>query len=157
MAEARKAKSSEPKPGAGAYARRDRFETLEEWFNEELRRTWLGLYAPADRKRYPLLESNWTYNEEFFNGVTPRDLDETELRKLLRAIVHLVTGRNGVERIAESHELRANNKPLLRGNDPALRMHIENGQAQAKRLHYYKLAAGGYELWQVGNHDEYLD
>jgi hypothetical protein len=71
--------------------------------------------------------------------------------------VHLVTGRNGVDRISESHELRANNKHLLRGNDPALRMHIENGQAQAQRPHYFKLAGGRYELWQVGNHDEYLD
>jgi glycosyltransferase involved in cell wall biosynthesis len=36
------------------------------------------------------------------------------------------------------------------------RMHIENGQPQAKRLHYFKLASGGYELTNVGNHDEFL-
>ncbi|WP_138275914.1 hypothetical protein [Rhodoluna limnophila] len=157
VADSRKAKTNEGKSGSGAYARRDRFDSLEDWFNEELRRTWLGLYAPADRARYVLTEGNWDFGSEFFDGITPRDLDETELRKLLRVVVHLVTGRNGVERIAESHELRVNNKPLMRGNDVGLRMHIENGQPQAKRLHYFKLANGGYELTQVGNHDDYID
>ncbi len=157
VADSRKAKTNESRAGSGAYARRDRFESLDEWFNEELRRTWLGLYAPSDRIRYALNEGNWAFGTEFFDGLNPRDLDETELRKLLRVVVHLVTGRNGVERIAESHELRVNNKPLMRGNDVGLRMHIENGQPQAKRLHYFKLAAGGYELTQVGNHDDYLD
>jgi hypothetical protein len=117
----------------------------------------LSVYSPDDRARFNLESKAFTFGAEFFDGVNPRDLDETELRKLLRVVVHLVTGRNGVEQIAESHALRVNNKPLMRGNDVGLRMHIENGQPQAKRLHYFKLAAGGYELTNVGDHDEFLD
>jgi hypothetical protein len=157
VAESRKSKSAEVKSGSSAYSRRDRFNSLEEWFTEELRRTWLGLYSPDDRARFKLESKAFTFGAEFFDGVNPRDLDETELRKLLRVVVHLVTGRNGVEQIAESHALRVNNRPLMRGNDVGLRMHIENGQPQAKRLHYFKLAAGGYELTNVGDHDEFLD
>ncbi len=157
VAESRKSKASEVKSTFKAYARRDRFNSLEEWFSEELRRNWLSLYSPDDRARFKLDEKNYSFGSEFFDGVNPRDLDEAELRKLLRAVVHLVTGRNGVEQIAESHSLRVNNKPLMRGQDVGLRMHIENGQPQAKRLHYFKLAAGGYELTNVGDHDEFLD
>ena len=157
VAESRKSKASDTKSGPNAYTRRDWFDSLEDWFNEELRRTWLSLYTPADRARFDLYSSKWAFGDEFFDGVTPRALDETELRKLLRVVVHLVSGRNGVERISEVHELRVNNKPQMRGNDVGLRMHIENGQPQAKRLHFFKLAEGGYELTHVGDHDEFLD
>lgn len=157
VAETRKSKTSEVKSNFKAYSRRDRFNTLEEWFGEELRRTWLSLYSPDDRARFNLDTKTYSFGAEFFDGVNPRDLDETELRKLLRVVVHLVTGRNGVEQIAESHSLRVNNRPLMRGQDVGLRMHIENGQPQAKRLHYFKLATGGYELTTVGDHDEFLN
>jgi hypothetical protein len=157
VAESRKSRSGEAKLAGGAYARRDRFDSLEDWFNEELRRTWFRLYTPADRTRYPLVASEWSFGPEFLNDVNPRDLDETELRKLLRVSLHLVTGRNGLEHMTEWHELRVNNKPLMRGQDVGLRMHIENGQPQAKRLHYFKLGKGGFEFSRVGNHDEYLD
>jgi hypothetical protein len=157
VAESRKSRSSESKQTSGAYARRDWFEDLDEWFREELRRGWLRVYTPDDRRKYPLRVEQCKFGDDFFNDVNPRDLDESELRKLIRVVIHLVTGRNGVEKIAESHELRVNNKPLMRGQDVGLRMHIENGQPGAKRLHYFKLAAGGYELTNVGNHDDYLD
>jgi hypothetical protein len=157
VAESRKARGSEVKQTSGAYARRDWFETLDNWFREELRRGWLRFYTPDDRRKYPLSVEQCQFGEDFFNDVNPRDLDESELRKLVRVVIHLVTGRNGVEKIAESHELRVNNKPLMRGQDVGLRMHMENGQPGAKRLHYFKLAIGGYELTHVGNHDDYLD
>lgn len=157
VADSRKAKSAETKQTHEAYSRRDWFETEAEWFREELRRDWISLYTPDDRRTYPLNVENCSFEDAFFKDVTPRKLDETELRKLVRVVIHLVTGRNGVEKITESHDLRVNNKPLMRGQDVGLRMHIENGVPGAKRLHYFKLAGGGYELTHVGNHDDYLD
>jgi hypothetical protein len=35
-----------------------------------------------------------------------------------------------------------------------MRMHIENGVPQAKRLCYFKLRDGGFELVKVADHDD---
>lgn len=154
-ADARKAKLSQARGNSNPYDRLSRFKNKQEWFAEELRRAWLSIYTPQERSQFDLEKANWSVGAGFFDGVNQRALDPSEVRKLVRAVLHLVTGRNAVDHNNEAHALLENGRPHMRGGDAGLRMHIENGQPQAKRLHYYKLQAGGFELSKVGIHDDY--
>jgi hypothetical protein len=42
----------------------------------------------------------------------------------------------------------------MRNGDAGMRMHIENGVPQAKRLSYFILRGGGFELVKVADHDD---
>lgn len=156
VAEARKSKMS-PKPtSVDLFELRNSFETYEEWFRELVRRAWIDTFSPDDRKRYPLSEDNWGFGDKFLESINPRAVDGSELAKVIRVVLFLVTGRNNAEHTITFHPTRDDGgREHTRGGDIGLRMHIENGQPQAKRLHYYKLASGGFELTKVCLHDDY--
>ncbi len=136
------------------FSRRNRFSDNETWFREEIRRVWIGRYTPDDRKRFPLKDESYRFSPSFFNFFNSNNMDEDEARKTVRAILDLVTTRNAAERIRESHEVRgSDNKPINRNGDDGLRMWIEQDVPQAKRLSYYKLRSGGFELVKVDLHD----
>jgi hypothetical protein len=86
-------------------------------------------------------------------------LDEDEIRKVVRLMVDLVTGRNTAERKHTVHELFEGLGGAQRSRaDGALcwRVHIENGSPQAKRLHYWEKRDGVIEFGWVANHDDDL-
>ena len=152
---ARKSKVVEGRAGSTAFSRRNRFETAEEWFSEEIRRAWLKDFTPSERKAHPLVEKQWSCGAGFLPGVTSQKLDDNEMRKLVRAVLFLVTGRAAFDHLMEAHSLYENGKPMVIDGDPVMRMHIENGNPQAKRLHYAKKPGGVVELLQVSIHDDF--
>jgi hypothetical protein len=150
----RKMNLQNKKQASDTFSRRSRFASDEQWMREEIRRVWIGRYTPDDRIRYPLIEDSYTFGADFFEYFNQAKLDEDEARKCVRAILDLVTLRNTAEKIRESHEVRgADNKPIKRNGDDGLRMWVEQGVPQAKRLSYFKLRSGGFELVKVDLHD----
>ncbi len=155
--EARSGNRSKQRVSSTTYSRRNRFACDQEWFREEVRRVWISKYTPADRLQYPLTEENWIFGERFFGCLNERELDEGEIRKLVRCVLDLVTTRNKLDDKREQHPLMANGRPYVREDKAAgMRIYVESGVAGAKRLHYFKLPDGaGYELSQVAHHDNY--
>lgn len=154
-AQARKAKVTQERAGSTAYARRKRFETQDEWFREEVRRAWFKDFAPTERKKFVLNDDKLAFGPNFLKGVTIDKVDDNELRKLIRNVVFVVTGRNAVEHAFEVHPLKENDKPMVLNGDAVMRMHVENGNPQAMRLHYLKQRDGTHVLLKVVNHDDY--
>lgn len=158
--ERRKDKRAQQASRSTTFTRRDRFASDQDWFNEELRRAWIGRYTPQERESsYQLDIEKFGFSDDFFPSVLGGKLDEDEVRKLVRVVIDLVTGRNAVE---HKHVFHAMQEGLGGGqrtrSDGALcwRMHLENGQPQAKRLHYWQLRTGHIELGWVANHDDDL-
>lgn len=139
-------------------SRRSRWLTDEDWFGEELRRAWVGRYKPEDRKSFNLDISKVSYSKEFFNTLRESHISEEDLRKIVRVALDIVTDRNSRERIHEVHPLRENASSSSRNltrEDGAVcfRAYVEENTAQAKRLHFWKVATG-WELSRVGLHDD---
>jgi hypothetical protein len=140
---------------SSTFSRRARFSNDEDWFREEVRRAWIGRYSPEDRLKYVLDDSKYIFDSKFFSSFNEGELDEDEARKSVRAVLDLVTGRSAIEKIREAHAVLSGGKSIVRDGDHAMRMHIENSTAQAKRLTYYKLRSGGFELIKVAMHDNF--
>jgi hypothetical protein len=104
---------------------------------------------------HTLIDAQWLCGEDFLKGVSAKKLDDNEMRKLTRAVLFLVTGRAAFDHLMEAHPLYENGKPMVIDGDPVMRMHIENGNPQAKRLHYVKRAGGIVDLLQVSIHDDF--
>jgi hypothetical protein len=143
-------------------SRRDRWSTNEDWFNEELRRVWISRYKPEERTNtYPLDFSNYTFGPMFFESVLSPDLTEDELRKAVRVIVDIATGRESDARQNRVHPLRETESPSApqrtrSDGSKAWRANIEDNTPQARRLHYWKDTAGRVELSKVAKHDDFL-
>ena len=108
---------------------------------------------------YPLRTETFSFSSDFFPSILERKLDDDELRKLVRVVLDLVTGRNAVEHKHTVHAMQDGLGGAQRTrSDGSLcwRMHLENGQPQAKRLHYWQLRDGQVQLGWVANHDEDL-
>lgn len=159
-AEARKAMRAMQTNRSTTFSRRSRFASNEDWFREELRRAWIGRYLPDDRvTKFPLDMGSFGFAPEFFESVTSEKLDESEVRKVVRIAVDVVTGRNAVEHMHTVHMLYEGQGGAPRKREDGAicwRVHLENGSPQAKRLHYWALPSGRVELGWVANHDDDL-
>ena len=139
------------------FDRLSRFATREEWFAEEIRRTWIAVYTAQERIRWPLRTESWTVGQKFLE--TLLDLSDSQFRRLSKLVVHLVTGRNAEEQIIESHPLRQGDEvsqPPITRDDGAvcMRAYVEEGVPQSRRLHYWKLPNSSLELSRVVIHDD---
>jgi len=156
----RKTASKDPNKST-TRTRRDRWPTNEDWFNEELRRVWISRYKPEERTaRYPLDFSKFTYGSMFFDSIFESDLTEDELRKSVRTIVDIVTGRETDSRQNRVHPLRETESPsapqrVRSDGSKAWRANIEDNTPQARRLHFWKNSSGSYELSKVARHDDF--
>lgn len=142
---------------SNALSRQSRFAHPDHWFHEEVRRTWISLYTPQERQRWALDATAWTIGERFTDSVG--ELRDSQIRRLTKLVVHLVTGRNGEENLIESHPLRTADEvssPPVTGADGAvcLRAYVEERVSQSRRLHYWKLPDGSLELSRVVQHDD---
>lgn len=142
-------------------SRRNRFLSDEEWFQEELRRAWLSNYAPQDRRdRYQLDYSKFLFGPEFFLSLRESNCNEEDLRKVIRCILDIVTGREKSESRRDVHPLRDGLGPaakdLMREDGAvALRAYVEEKTPAAKRLHYWAPPNGRVELMRVVSHNDY--
>lgn len=159
LSEARKKLRNQVSSGhtSSPSSRKPRFATAEEWFREEVRRTWLSLYTPQERARWAIIDSDWNLGSRFTDSLT--ELRDSQLRRVTKLVVHLVTGRNAEQNIVESHPLRSADEvsaPPVTREDGAvcLRAYVEEGMPQSRRLHYWKLGDGSLELSRVVLHDD---
>jgi hypothetical protein len=142
-------------------SRRDRFSSDDEWFHEELRRAWLSNYAPQDRRdNFPLDDSKFLFGPEFFRSLKESNCDEEDLRKVIRCILDIVTGREKSEARRDVHPLRDGLGPaakdLIREDGAvALRAYVEEKTPAAKRLHFWAPPNGRIELMRVVSHNDY--
>jgi len=156
----RKIASKDPNKSS-TRSRRDRWASNEDWFNEELRRVWISRYKPAEREQnYPLDLSKFAYGPMFFESVFTPQLTEDELRKAVRVIVDVVTGREADSRQNRVHALRETDSPsspqrTRADGSKAWRANIEDNTPQAKRLHFWKASNGQIELSKVGQHNDF--
>jgi hypothetical protein len=154
----RKIASKDPNR-SNTRSRRDRWGSNEDWFNEEIRRVWISRYKPEERKvDYPLDLTNFTYGPMFFESVFDAHLTEDELRKAVRVIVDVVTGRETDARQNRVHPLRESESPAApqrtrSDGSKAWRANVEDNTPQARRLHFWKTQTGHIELAKVAKHD----
>ena len=137
------------------FSRRERYESDEEWMREEIRRVWLGRYTPADRKKYVLDQSSFSFEPDFFELFTPQHLPEDKARKTVRAMLDLVTKREAFEGVRETHPLFKDGRSWVEDCNTVMRMHLENRTPQAKRLTYWSMRDGTFKLIKVDKHDEF--
>jgi hypothetical protein len=96
----------------------------------------------------------------FFGSIFEPDLTEDELRKSVRTIVDIVTGRETDSRQNRVHPLRETESPsapqrVRSDGSKAWRANIEDNTPQARRLHFWKNSSGSYELSKVARHDDF--
>ena len=160
LSEARKQKRSQQASKSTTFSRRDRWASDEDWFNEELRRAWIGRYMPSERvKNYPLNFEKFGYAENFFESVNSEKLSEEEVKKTVRVMLDIATGRNSVEHKHTVHEKFTHlGGPQESRSDGALlwRVHLEKDVPAAKRLHYWLRKDGFIDFGWVANHDDDL-
>jgi len=160
-ATARRKSAAQNPNRSNTRSRRDRWSTNEDWFNEELRRVWISRYKPEERiTSYPLDFNQFNYGPMFFDSALDPDLTEDELRKAVRTIVDVVTGREGDARQNRVHPLRESESPSAPqrtrpDGSKAWRANIEDNTPQARRLHYWKDTTGLIELSKVAKHDDF--
>ena len=138
-------------------SRRDRWDNDIDWFNEELRRSWISRYTPSERKgEYKLNFDNFIYSGHFFDSLRELSLDEESLRKVTRVILDIVTGRENRERRYALHPLEEGSNPMVRADGAeCFRAYLEQSTPQAKRLHFWKLGNSRFEISRVVKHDDY--
>jgi hypothetical protein len=134
---------------------RDNFATDEEWLRHEVYLAWVEAYSPTDRKRFNLQAANWTVNPNFFDNLSRSEFNGGQLRKVIKTIVDVVTGREAQDHINKTHALFENGRPIVIGSSRALRAYVEEVAASARRLHYWQFKDGSTELSQVAVHDDY--
>ena len=139
-------------------SRRSRWSTDVDWFNEELRRAWIGRYKPADRIQYPLDLAKLSYGPAFFESLLERHVTEDELRKAVRVALDIATGFANSHGLHAIHALREDAGAAAKGltrSDGAecMRAYLEQNKPQAKRLHFWKLQSG-IEFSRVGQHND---
>lgn len=136
---------------------RDRFDSADQWLRHEIYLTWVDRLPAGDRRQSPIFDG-WTIGPDF--AATVGDLTDSTLRKVLRAVVDVVTGRAGDLDGRELHQLRqglGGDDPLVvRPRDGAVcwRVAIERNTPSARRLHFWRTPTG-VELSRVVLHDDY--
>lgn len=160
LAEARKQKRAQQTSRSTTFSRRARWDSDQGWFNEELRRAWIGRYKPADREEnYPLNFERFGYADTFFASITPENVSEEELKKTVRVMLDIATGRNAVEHIHTVHEkfIKLGGQQESRSDGAMLwRVHLEKNVPAAKRLHYWLRKDGFIDFGWIANHDDDL-
>lgn len=142
-------------------SRKPRFLSDEEWFHEEIRRAWISNYSPNDRaKKYSLVPQKFVFGKEFFESFSESSCDESDLRKIIRCILDIATGREFTEPRRDVHPLRTGSsssaRDLIRADGAiALRAYIEEKSPAAKRLHYWALPNSNLEFMRVNNHNDF--
>ncbi len=156
-----KEKRANERARSTTWSRRNRFDNEVDWFNEELRRAWIGRYSPSERRDLYILDTAaFTYGARFFESLDVAVPDEDGIRKAVRAILDIVSLRENDARLHSVHPLREAEKASPDGvtrpdGAELLRAYIEESTSQARRLHFWKITSKTFELSRVVLHDDY--
>ncbi len=139
-----------------APGRRRLFSDPVEQLRHDVRVTWAETVPAQEKARYPL--GAYEVGPEFCASLVDvgRGLEE----RVLRAIVMVVTDRAPGVPGYELHRLRSGDGGgdpyVVRETDGAVawRLSLQVNAPQARRLHYWRLPGGGFELSRVVLHDD---
>jgi hypothetical protein len=142
--------------GRADAALRRLFGDREEQLRYDVHRTWAETIAAEEKARYPL--ALYVVGPDFCASLDSvgRGLEE----KVLRAVVMVLVDRAAEVPGYELHRLRrgegGGDPYLVRETDGALawRLALQVGTPSARRLHYWRLPGGGFELSRVVLHDD---
>ncbi|WP_146087814.1 hypothetical protein [Rathayibacter sp. AY1D2] len=137
--------------------RRGLWPDPESWIRNEIRIAWTHRVLAGEKSRYPL-QDGYLVGSDFVSSL--QILDDGQLDKMLRAAVHVLTGRAPEVPSLELHELRTGlggeDAPVTRADGAKCwRVAIEQKTASARSLHYWVLPGRRIELSRVVIHDDY--
>ena len=142
---------------SGPTARQDRFSSLEQWLREEVRRAWISVYTPHERTQWGVDDTRWVIGPSFMASLA--GLNDSQVRRLTKLVLHIVSGRSDDEQLFEVHPLREGEgigeANVIRGDGAlCLRAYLEEGVPQSRRLHYWHRSGSPIELSRVVQHDD---
>lgn len=153
--------AAESKLAALADARADReldrvaFHFPEEQFRYEVHLEWARRIPAAEKARLP--EGQYLLGPDFLTTLDA--LDERDRTKAVEVVVDIITGRVHDLPGRQTHQLRAGSggdDAYVTRDDGATcwRVSLQHKTPQARRLHFWMLADGTYELSSVRRHDD---
>ncbi|WP_349826727.1 hypothetical protein [Brevibacterium litoralis] len=137
--------------------RRDRWPDSGRWIRHEILLAWVETVQAAEKSRFPLPE-DYRVGTDFVGSL--EILDDGQFDKVMRTVVHVLTGRAKDIAGIELHRLRSGpggeDAPVVRSSDGARswRAAVEQNTSAARRLHYWELDGGVIELSRVVLHDD---
>lgn len=122
----------------------------------EVRLAWARMTQPSEKAALPL--KRWSYGDQFFD--TLRSVQGVARSKVVRVIVHILTGRDTELASRELHQLRTgtggDDAPVVRaGGETCWRVSLQTRTPAARRLHYWMCADGSIELSSIRVHDDF--
>lgn len=132
------------------------FTDEAEQLDFEIRLAWARMTQPSEKAALPL--KKWTYGEQFFD--TLHAVQGVARSKIVRVIVHILTGRDAELASRELHQLRSgiggDDAPVVRaGGETCWRVSLQTKTPAARRLHYWMCADGSIELSSIRVHDDF--
>ncbi|ANC32162.1 hypothetical protein [Isoptericola dokdonensis] len=124
-------------------------------FRHEVRTAWVRGVPAAQKASLPLRD--YSLGPRFLDSLT---LGGISRRKIVETVVHVVTGRAADINGLQLHRLRTDeggdSQPVTRDADGAtcFRVSLQINTPSARRLHFWRLPDGGYELSRVVLHDD---
>jgi hypothetical protein len=124
-------------------------------FRHEVRTAWVRGVPAAQKASLPLRD--YALGPRFLDSLT---LGGISRRKVVETVVHVVTGRAADINGLQLHRLRTDDggdsPPVTRDADGAtcFRVSLQVNTPSARRLHFWRLPDGGYELSRVVLHDD---
>lgn len=122
----------------------------------EIRLAWARMTQPSEKADLPL--KKWTYGDQFFD--TLHSVQGVARSKIVRVIVHILTGRDAELASRELHQLRTgtggDDAPVTRaGGETCWRVSLQTKTPAARRLHYWMRTDGSIELSSIRVHDDF--
>jgi hypothetical protein len=127
-----------------------------EWLRFEIYLAWINRIPSHKRKSSPL--TNYQIGSEFVASFT--EMARGKRNKALKAIVDVLSLDEELLAARETHPLRegigASAQDRIRKDGArCMRTYIEENSAAARRLHYWVLPGGGFELSRCVVHDDF--
>lgn len=154
--EARDARNARPEPQlSGTRTDRSAWPDEESWFRHEVVGTWAARTLASEKQEYPL--ASYVVGPRFLGSM--RELGDSYTDKILRGVVDALTDRAADIAGRQLHRLReghGGSDPYVTRSDGAVcwRLSLETNTASARRLHYWQLPGGAFELSRVVLHDD---
>ncbi len=132
-----------------------RFHDPEEQFRHDVYVAWANRMTPDDKARRPRRE--YVLGPRFLESVAALDIARG---KILDVVVEVLTGIANEQTSRQVHALRTadggdSSQRVRQDGATAWRVNLQVKTANARRLHYWRLADGRIELSRVVLHDDY--
>ncbi|GAB2696625.1 hypothetical protein BKA24_001151 [Microbacterium marinum] len=154
--EARDARNQRPEPQlSGIRTGRSAWPTEESWLRHEITGTWAARTLASEKLEHPL--ADYIVGPRFLASM--REVGDAYTEKVLRGVVDALTDRAADIPGRQLHRLRrgqGGSDPYVTRSDGAVcwRLSLETNTPSARRLHYWQMTGGTYELSRVVLHDD---